>query len=624
MQGAVQRRNLRSHLQMSSEKGPPALPHVRRSARRSLPLPRRPRSRSPLRRHTPRVRFAPAAPLATALAAVLAAALLASGCGSSSTSGTSASPASVVPAGAPLYLDAVVQPTGSLETETLAAGRRLTGRSNPFTGLVQLLQGPTGHAPDYAHEVKPWLGSEAGVFLSSVEAAGSRVASLAVQSLLRGALTKALSEGFTGAESALLGSEGLTHLLGQSTLQGALVLDTSDVAKARSFLQAQAHSVQAHPVTYRGVTFEVATGGIAEGVVKSFAVIGTEAGVKGVIDTAVGGASLAHAAAYSKLHDSAEPGRIANAYLDTQALSASIGHSGESPLGLFQGVLGPVGQAYVSAIPTASSVTLDLDTLPAAGSGSGEPSGTTGAQVLSGLPGGAWLAIGIGDLDKELGNNSQGLSLLANLASTFKLGTIGLGAMFAPLHSHSLNVSRDLLSWMGPTGVYAAGSNVLSLQAAVVITSKDPARSRAAVSKLAQAYREAGGQVENTSIPGTDAAVLVKLPNFPLALTIADGQGKFVLGLGQASVQEALSPQSTLAGSALYANAEKALGSGIKPSVAIEFHTLSSLIESLGLAQTPGFSGIASALQPLSNLSAGGGQTLSGGVKRARLVLALQ
>ncbi len=593
--------------------------HVRRSARRSLPLSSRLQSRSQRRLHTTRTRLLPSALLATILAIPLL-----SGCGGSSTSGTSASPATVVPANAPLYFDAVVQPGGSLKTDTLAAGRRLTGRTNPFTGLVKLLQGPTGQAPDYAREVKPWLGPEAGIFLSSVEAAGSQVASLAAQSLLRAALTKALSEGLTGAEAALLGSEGLPHLLAQSSLQGALVLDTSDVAKARSFLQTQAHGAQAHPVTYRGITFEVAPGGISEGIVKHFAVIGTEAGVKGVIDTAAGSAALAHASAYSKLVGSAESGRIANAYLDTQALSSSIGRGGGSPLALLQGVLGSASQAYVSAIPTASSVTIDLDTLPAAGAGSGEAAGTTGAQVLSGLPGGAWLAVGVGDLGRTLGNSTQGLSMLANLASTFKLGSIGLGALFAPLHSHSLNVSRDLLSWMGPTGVYVAGSNILSLQAAVIVTSKDPARSQAAVSKLAQAYRETGAEVEKTSIPGTDAAVLVKLPNFPLAVTIADGQGKFVLGLGQASVQEALSPQSTLAGSTLYTNAEKALGGGIKPSAIAEFHTLSSLIESLGLSQTPGFSGIASALQPLSSLAAGGGQTLTGGVKRARLVLDLQ
>jgi hypothetical protein len=627
VQGAVQRRNLRCHLQSVTDERTHALPSVRSPRLRS------PRLRSPRVPH-PRVHGAdipvrlrvPRRPLVLLALAVVP--LAASGCGGSSSSGTSASPATVVPASAPLYIDAVVQPSGSLKTDALAMGKSLTGRTKPFTGLLALLQGPTGHTPDYEHEVKPWLGSEAGIFLNSVEAGGAQVASLAAQSLLRQALTKALAEGFTGAESALIGPEGLPHLLGQSSLQGALVLDTSDLAKARSFLETQAHSVEARAVSYHGVSFQVATGGISEGIVHRFAVIGTEAGVKGVIDTAAGGAALAHGSAYSKLQSTAEPGRLANAYLDTEALSPSIGGSGGSLLGVLHGLLGSAGQVYASVIPASSSVALDVDTLPSAKSTESQPatheeSSTTGAQVLSGLPGGAWLALGVGDLGKALNGSTQGLDMLAQLASTFKLGSIGLGAVFAPLHSHSLNVSRDLLSWMGATGIYAAGSNVLGLQAAVIISSKDPARSRAAVGKLAQAYREAGGEVASTSIAGTDAAVTVKLPNFPLALAIADGQGKFVIGLGEASVQEALNPQSTLAGSALYANAEKALGQGIKPSAAIEFHTLLGLIESLNLGQLPGFSGIASALQPLSSLAAGGGESLAGGIKRARVVLAL-
>jgi len=562
--------------------------------------------------------------------ATTAAALLAlTSCGSSAPSGTSASPATVVPGSAPLYIDAVVQPSGSLETHTLAVGHRLTQRAQPFTGLLQLLQGPGGKTPNYEHEVKPWLGPEAGVFLSSIGTAGAQSASSAVQELLEQALSKALSEGLTGAETALLGSGGLTSLLSQSSLQGALVLDTTDVDKARSFLEAQAHGAGAHTVSYRGVSFEVSPDGTAEGIVHRFAVIGSEAGLKSVIDTGAGGESLAHASGYAKLVASAEPGRLANAYLDLEALDSSVktSGSGESLLALLRGVLGETGQAYASLIPAANSLALDVDTLPpasGASSSDGGESTPSGAQVLRGLPGSAWLAVGLGDLGKTLGGSTAALRTLAKLASGIKIGSFGIAKVFAPLSSPAINVQRDLLSWMGQTGIFVGGSNILELQAAVVITSKNPALSRAAVGKLASAYREAGGETAPTSIPGTEAAVTVKLPEFPLALTLADGQGKFVLGLGQASVQEALSPQSTLESSTLYNNAASALGQGIQPSAAIEFHTLSGLIESLGLNQAPGFSGIASTLGSLDSLAAGTGGTPSASVKRARLVLGLQ
>ncbi len=567
----------------------------------------------------------------TAAAAALA------GCGSSSSPGTSASPATVTPASTPLYVDAVVRPEGSLKTDATSAASTLTGRPKPFEGLLKLLAGPTGKTPSYPKEVEPWLGPHAGVFLSAVDLAHA-------QGLLGGELLKkALSEGLTGVEAALLGQGGLSAALSSSAAQGALVLDTTDVNKARSFLEAQAHSAGAHSESYRGVTYQVSPNGVAEGVVHRFAVIGSEAGLKSVIDTAAGGPSLAGVATYTKLTSTAESGALANAYFSPEELARSAktggGKEASSILPLVEGLLGNPGQLYLSVIPSADSVVIDLDTLPPAsstssGSTSGEssthpasasPAGSTsGAQVLRGLPGSAWLAIGIGDLGKTFGNNTQGLRALASLASGVSLGSISFAAAFAPLSSHALDVQRDLLSWTGATGVYVSGSSVLSLQAAVVITSKDPARSRAAVAKLAQAYREAGGQTSPTSVAGTETAVTVKLPNFPLTLTLAYGQGKFVAGIGPSSVQEALSPQSTLAGTSNYNAAASALGQGIQPSALVEVHTLSGLIESLGLNQTPGFSGFASAVAPLSAIAVGGGESLPGGVKRARVVLGLQ
>jgi hypothetical protein len=125
-------------------------------------------------------------------------------------------------------------------------------------------------------------------------------------------------------------------------------------------------------------------------------------------------------------------------------------------------------------------------------------------------------------------------------------------------------------------------------------------------------------------VPGTETAMTIKLPNFPLALTMAVGQGKFVIGLGASSVQEALSPQSTLAGTPAYASAASSLGQGIQPSALIEFHTLSGLIESLGLNEAPGFTGFSSAIAPLGTVTAGGEASLSNGVKRSRVVIGLQ
>ncbi len=588
------------------------------------------------------MRYALATPLA--VAALVAMAL--GGCGSSP-SGTSASPATVTPATAPLYLEAVVKPEGALKSDTTTDAHTLTGRQHPFEGLLKLLAGPTGKTPNYAKEVEPWLGPHAGAFISAVSLAH-------VQGLLGGeTFTKALSEGLSGVEAALLGHGGLQSLLSSSSAQGALVLDTSDVAKAKEFLEGQAHGAGAHTTSYRGITYQVSPSGVAEGIVHKFAVIGSEAGMRSVIETATGGAALAQVSSYAKLtstaNESGSHPALAHAYLSPELLTHATGGttssssgsgsgksasggsaSAESILPLLEGVLGSPGQLYLSVIPEAHQLALNLDTLPAAtsgganGSSAGGALNEGGAQVVSGLPGSSWLALGIGDLGTALGHGAQGLGAIGGLSSALDIGGLDFGKLLAPLHSRSLNLQRDLLSWAGATGVYVSGTSVLALQAALVITSKNSAASRAAVGQFAQAYREAGGQTSPTSVPGTETAVLVRLPNFPLQLTVAAGQGKFVAGLGSSSIEEALSPQTTLGAAPTYTAAESALGQGIKPSAIIEFHTLSGLLESIGLNQAPGFSGFASAIAPLATVTAGGGASLAEGVKRARVVIQLQ
>ena len=92
---------------------------------------------------------------------------------------------------------------------------------------------------------------------------------------------------------------------------------------------------------------------------------------------------------------------------------------------------------------------------------------------------------------------------------------------------------------------------MLELKAAAVIDSTDPAASRAAVGKLASALRQAGAEATPARIPGTEAAIEAKIAGLPVTLVIADGrasngQAKFVMGLGESSIQAALNPSSTM------------------------------------------------------------------------------
>jgi len=581
-------------------------------------------------------RILPLAFAATALATALA------GCGSSASTGTSADPATAIPSTAPVYVGAVVRPNGALETNALAAGKALTHQADPYSRLLGVLQTPGSPPLDFSHDVAPWLGPNGGLFLTSL---GS---SEAIVSLLQQSLTA----GASGAAGASSGAQWPFGTGAAGGAQGAIVLDTSNLAAANTFVANAATHAGAHASSYRGVAYQASAGGDAFAVVDRLVVLGTVSGVHAVIDTVRGGPSLKSDASYAQLQSLAPADALGHVYANPAALSAPHGATSAQGLPALLSVLGGTRPLNVSLVPSPDSLALDADVGPppagATGAQSGGPlaAAAAGSRALSELPGESWLAAGLGDVGGALGGGLDGLHGLLSLAST--LGSSGAGegvaspqatlsvkglleGLLTPLSALSANTAqarRDYLSWMGEAGVFASGTSVLELKGAVVIDSKDPAASRAAVAKLASALRAGGGEVTQASVPGTEAAVEAKLTGLPVTLVIADGraadgQSKFVMGLGQASVADALNPPSTLLTAASYSAAQTALGEGIQPSISVDFATLLSLLEGVGLGEDPTISRFVPYLRASTTLS-GGGKSLGGGVQRLRLVLGLQ
>ncbi len=572
--------------------------------------------------------------LALLLVLLAAAAFAVGSCGSSAT-GTSVDPATAVPASAALYAGAVVRPEGSLQKAAGSAGRALTHQADPYLRLLGALQTPGSPTPDFKRDVAPWLGPRAGLFISSgggsSESAVSRLLALVQQGLLGSAR-----------------SGGSFPFAGRA-VEGAIVLDTRDTAKARSFVGMLAKRAGAHTSSYRGVSYQVA-GGIAFGIVARLAVIGTEPALHSVIDTTSGGGlSLARSPGYAKLQAAAPGGVLAHLYANPGAVSEgarkSHAQSSASALALIAGQR----LLNVSLVPTSSSFALDVDAV-APDSAGAAPRGSGGllttspeaSRALGELPGESWLAVGLGDLGSTLSANAQALQGLTSLGSLLTgsssstpsagLSVTGLvEGLLEPLTvlgANTAETKRDFASWMGSAGLFAVGSGLLELRGGVVIDSKDPARSRAAVAKLGALLRRDGGSVQRASVAGTDAAVAVHLSGLPVVLDIADGRDssgktKFVIGIGEQSVEAALKPSGTLSGATSYGTASAALGEGIQPSVLVEFPTLLGLLEGVGLSEDPTIAPFVPYLRSLGTLS-GGGKSLGGGIERFRLVLGLQ
>jgi hypothetical protein len=609
-----------------------------------------------LRTSAPRPRaIAPALRIAATLAlAVIAGAL--TGCGSSSSPGSTADPASVVPASAPLYAGAVLRPSGTLKTEATTAATTLTHQPHAYTRLVQVLQLPGSPPLDYSHDIAPWLGTNGGVFLSSLST--SSAGNIQLQQLL----TQVLQSGSSSTSAWPFSATGV---------QGAIVLDTSDESKASSFISTEAKYAGAHAASYRGVRYQATSAGEAFGIVDRLAVLGTVTGLHNVIDTSLGGPALVHGADYSKLLASAPSGVLAHVYsnpvISTSAGAASetksasgngassgagsSSGSGASSLDGLLGLLGGAHQLNVSLVPTSSSIVLDVDSLAsgtATANGGFLASASEGAQALSELPGESWLALGLGHVGVTLAGDVQALHSLASLITSLgsasgagasseesSVGAFNIKGLLegvltplSALSSHGAQTQQDFLSWMSSAGLFASGSTVVNLRAGIVIGSKNPALSQAAIAKLGAALSKAGSSVQPISIPGTDAAISARVNGLPVELDIANGrsssgQTKFVIGLGEASIQDALNPPSTLSSAASSSVAAGSLGEGIRPSLTVEFPPLLSLLEGVGLSEDPSISKVVPYLRSLTTL-AGGAKSLGGGIDRFHFVVGLQ
>jgi hypothetical protein len=559
------------------------------------------------------------------VAALLAAAALAvTACGSSSSTGTTADPAGAVPASAPVYAGADLRPAGTEKANALAAGQDLTHQADPYVRLLAALQVPGGPPLDFSRDVSPWLGPHGGIFLSSLSSAGT--------------LLPLLEHGLLGTAS----SAG-AFPFGAGHAQGAIVLDTSDLSKATSFVESQAKAAGAHAASYRGVAYQLTTTGIAFGVVHRFVVIGSESGLHSVVDTTLGGAPLTQAPSYAKLLAQAPPGALAHVY-SSPAGAAEAGASAKTS-GMLA-LLAGARPSNISLVAGASSLDLFADTITSASTGT--PGGllsasAEGAHALSTLPGDSWLALGLANLGQSLGQDISGLHELATLGTSLGGGSSaassgtsvlslkalleGLLAPLGVLGANTAQAHHDFTSWMGSGAVYAAGSGLLELKGAVVIESKNPALSRQAVAKLGAQLHAAGDPISPASIPGAEAALSAKVNGLPLLLYVASGpdsagQTKFVLGLGEASIADALHPSSTLASSPALHTAATTLGEGIEPSIIFEVPTLLSLLEGVGLTEDPSLSSLLPYLRSISSLT-GGGHVLGGEVERFKLAVGL-
>jgi hypothetical protein len=464
---------------------------------------------------------------AATVTALLAAAALA-GCGATSGAGQ-ADPAALVPASAPVYAEAVVNPGGAEQADAEAALRRILRTSDPRGELVALFDraGRDGGV-QFARDVEPWLGDRAGVALL------------------------ALGDGRGGKDAVLVAA-------------------SRDDAKAADAVARMTDNGAER--TYRDVTYRV--GGrdrIAAAVLGESVVLGTENALKAAVDASKG-SSLAEADRLKKARAAVSEERVGFLYLDVGGLLRQALGAGGDGAAQAAPFLAPVASALPSTVGVALDSEPDLLRMDAAIFGPAPKGAASAAQALAMVPADAWLGVGIGDLGQTLGG------VLDQLSSGGGLAGVGVEALLAQVRQGTgLDIRRDVIAWMGDAAVFATGTSASQAGGGLVVRSKDAAATRSAVRRLAVLARESSGRdVAPLRAAGVDEGFIVRDGGRGQDLFVAAGGDRFVVAAGAGALREALSPKGSLTTTAAFRDAAGKLGGGVEPSFFVDLQGLGAV-----------------------------------------------
>ena len=193
------------------------------------------------------------------------------------------------------------------------------------------------------------------------------------------------------------------------------------------------------------------------GVVGDYVVTGTERAFRTVVDTVKdGGDTIADNGDYQEgLKALGTDDALGTAYVSTEGVLNALGRSGGIPaaqLGQIRQQLAQVGgsSTVVKLAPSSDSITLEVATL---GLKQGSSTSDAATTALTGLPGDAWLGVGLPHIGDSLGQAlQQGMQAAATAGQNLDSQLQGIQQALG------IDIQGDLLSWMGDGGLFASGA----------------------------------------------------------------------------------------------------------------------------------------------------------------------
>ena len=480
-------------------------------------------------------------PLSIAIA--LLAALVLAACGDEE-SGSSAidigdGPATLVPADAPIYGEAVVKPEGDLESNVESALSKLLGVDDPGAMITDAIDSKLS-AEDAGvtwDEVDAWLGSRVGGFITDFS-----------------------------SESG----------------EGAAVIEVTDPEAAQATLdklESSGDSGDLSEAEYEGITYKRdASDGGAYGFVEDFLVLGTEQGFKDAVDASAG-ESLADDEAAAEALESTSEGSLFSAIVDAGGVVDQLVESGqirEQDLGPYKEQLDKVGDEPVVIAGGAEEDAFFFESSAPAT----EEAMVT--DILASLPSDAWFAFGVADLGKVLQLSVDSFVQGFNSTTADLPPSVELPDVPKEIEKQTgIDIERDL-AWIGDVGGFVQGTSIFGLGGGLVIETDDEEAARAALDDLAQTL----SRERSIDLRETPEGFEIQVQGAPVGAEVALRDGKVVLAAAGATVDDVLSPSETLDSNERFGTASEALGEDLTPLFFVDVPTIFELVDSTGQAPT--------------------------------------
>jgi len=417
---------------------------------------------------------------------VVAALALIAGCGGGSSSGggggggggsATAEAAGFATSGSVVYVEADLQPSGELKTNSDAVAKKLTGSEDLTEFIVSKLEdaaGEEGKPVDFAGEVEPWLGKAAGVSFARVEGEGELSAPV-------------------------------------------IAIQASEPQEAQRFIEKRTGQ-SAKPyksATYKGNKFEVGgPEGDAIGVVGEWALLtGGEKEFKAAID-AYKGESLANEGRFTDAFANASSAGLAEIYVDVGAIVTQSGESFDSQLQSAlegSGVEASEATAIASVIPGAGQIQIDVSS----DLGQKPPEGDA-SKLLGSLPvdsDAAFALTGFAEQFEEAVDNLDENGAPPNLKP---------GELKETLSKAGVDIDKVAAS-LDEAALFVEGSDKASGGAAMVVT--------ATSSEAAEAVAGFGTLLRGANVPGV-TVVSGKASGFSIHNLEPAGKAVVVVGKG--------------------------------------------------------------------------------------------